>query len=269
MSQDEKYVSSPQNDWVKEVVELRKDGELRREKGRYFMEGRRAVEAALSLEKPVLQELIYCEHLWREPSWGELIEKAKERKVPLVRVSKDVFKKLADVMEPQGLAAVVKIPEWTVAQILGATDALVVVACGIQDPGNLGTVVRSAEAAGAAGLIALENTADPYNAKVVRSTAAALLLLPIVRAKSAEFLKAAKQKNLKLVATAAEGGISYRKFDWKPRPLALCIGSEGEGLPEEIEAACGEKVTIPMRGSSESLNAAVAASILLFEAQAT
>lgn len=269
MSQDEKYVSSPQNDWVKEIVELRKDGELRREKGRYFMEGRRAVEAALSLQKPVLHELIYCEHLWREPGWSELVDRAKEQNVPLVRVSKDVFKKIADVMEPQGLAAVVKMPEWTLAQIVGAKDALLVVACGIQDPGNLGTIIRSAEAAGAAGLIALENTADPYNAKVVRSTAAALLLLPIVRAKGGEFLKVAKQKNLRLVATAAGGGASYKKFDWKSRPLALCIGSEGEGLPEEIEAACSEKVTIPMRGSSESLNAAVATSILLFEAQAT
>ena len=122
------------------------------------------------------------------------------------------------------------------------------------------------EAAGAAGLIALEDTADPFNAKVVRATAAGLLALPLLRLRTDEFLAAAARRQVRLVATAAQAGVPYKQFDWRTRPLALCIGSEGAGLPEKIAAACREKVTIPMRGRAESLNAAVAASILLFEA---
>jgi len=263
----EKFITSPQNEYVKEIVELRKDGEMRRARGRFFLEGRRAVEAALSAESVTIHELIYCEHLFNDTACAAAVERAQEKNLALVRVSKDVFKKMADVMTPQGLAAVVALPEWRIEEVLAHPQPLLVVACGIQDPGNLGTLIRSCEASGAAGLVALEGTADAFNSKVVRSTAAGLLTLPIVRLKADAFLKFARQHAIRLVATEAESGTPYKKFAWAKRPLALCIGSEGEGLPEAVAAACKEKVSIPMRSSAESLNAAVAASILLFEAQ--
>lgn len=260
----EPHITSPQNAHVKELVELRKDGELRREQKRFLLEGRRGVAAALEAANVLVHEVLFCEHLLEDP---ELVDRARRKGVPIVKVSKDVFKKIADVVTPQGIAAVVRIPEWDLGQLLAKPDAMLVVACGLQDPGNLGTLIRSCEASGAAGLVALEGTADPFNAKVVRSTAAGLLTLPIARMKRVEFLAAAQAAKARLVATAARGGTSYKQFDWKARPLALCIGGEGEGLPSEIVSACREKVTIPMRGAAESLNAAVAASILLFEAQ--
>jgi TrmH family RNA methyltransferase len=264
MSQ-EQHITSPQNEHVKELVELRKDGELRRERGEFFLEGRRGVAAALSASHIEVRELIHCPNLMEDET---LVEAARARKVPLVKVSKDVFKKIADVVTPQGIAAVVKIPQYTLAQVLEADDPLLVVACGIQDPGNMGTLIRSCEAAGATGLVALEGSADFFNAKVVRSTAAGLLTLPLIRMKAVDFIADAMARSVRLVATAAGEGVSYRTFDWKRRPLAICIGSEGEGLPDAMEVACRERVTIPMRGQAESLNAAVAASILLFEAQA-
>lgn len=258
-------LSSPQNARVKEYVDLRTDGNVRREKQRFLLEGKRSVAAALSLSHVVVHELIFSDHILNDDL--ALVAKADAKKIPLVRVSKDVFKKIADVMTPQGIAAVVKIPDWSAEKLLSKKDALVVVACGLQDPGNVGTIIRSCEAAGAAGLIALEQTADAFNAKVVRSTAAGLLALPIIRMKTAEFLAEAKKRGVRLLATAATGGVSYKDFDWKKRPIAICIGSEGEGLSKEMEAACDEKVTIPIKGSAESLNAAVAASVLLFEAE--
>jgi TrmH family RNA methyltransferase len=262
----EQHITSPQNEHVKELVELRKDGEVRRERGEFFLEGRRGVAAALGASHVEIREVIHCPNLMENET---LVKAARERNVPLVKVSKDVFRKIADVVTPQGIAAVVKMPQYTLAQVLEADEApLIVVACGLQDPGNLGTIIRSCEAAGATGLVALEGTADFFNAKVVRSTAAGLLTLPLVRMKAAAFITDAMARNVRLVATAASEGVSYRTFDWKRRPIALCIGSEGEGLPEAMEIACQERVTIPMRGQAESLNAAVAASILLFEAQA-
>jgi RNA methyltransferase, TrmH family len=257
-------LSSPQNERVKDYVLLRTDGNVRRERKRFLLEGKRAVAAALSLPHVLVHELIFSDHVLGDDL--ELVQQAQSKHIPLVRVSKDVFKKIADVMTPQGIAAVVRIPEWKPEDVFARKDALIVVACGLQDPGNVGTIIRSCEASGAATLVTLEGTADPFNAKVVRATAAGLLALPILRMKTAEFLAASEAHEMRLVATAATGGVSYRKFDWKKRPIALCIGSEGEGLPEVVEKACREKVTIPIKGSAESLNAAVAASVLLFEA---
>lgn len=259
-------LSSPQNQRVKDYVALRKDGNVRRERQRFLLEGRRAVAAALNLPHVRVHEVIFSDHLLGADLG--LVEQARAGGLPLTRVSKDVFKKVADVMTPQGIAAVVQIPQWTADEVFGRPAALLAVACGIQDPGNLGTLIRSCEAAGAAGLVTLEGTADPFNAKVVRSTAAALLALPILRLKTDEFLALAAQRQARLVASVARGGTHYKQADWRARPLVLCIGSEGEGLPEDIEAACRERVSIPMKGQAESLNAAVAASILLFEAQA-
>jgi TrmH family RNA methyltransferase len=223
------------------------------------------VASALALPQAQFEELVFSDHLLGDDL--ELVEKAHARGVPLVRVSKDVYKKIADVMTPQGIAVLARIPQWTATQIFDAPRAVIAAACGIQDPGNLGTLVRSAEAAGASGLIVLEGSADPFNAKVVRATAAGLLALPIVKLGTAGFLAECKRRHVRLAAAVARNGTPFKQFEWTQRPLALCIGSEGEGLPPEIEAACTERVSIPMRGSAESLNAAVAASVLLFQAQ--
>lgn len=259
-------LSSPQNQRVKDYVDLRTDGNMRREKRRFLLEGKRSVSAALSLPHVIVHELIFSDHILDGDL--ELVEQARARHIPLTRVSKDVFKKIADVMTPQGIAAVVRIPEWKADEKLAQPDAVIVVACGLQDPGNVGALIRSCEAAGATALVTLEGTADPFNSKVVRATAAGLLNLPILRYKTADLIHDAAQHKIRLIATSSHDGISYKKFDWQKRPLALCIGSEGEGLPEAVAAACHERVTIPIKGQAESLNAAVAASILLFEALA-
>jgi TrmH family RNA methyltransferase len=257
-------LSSPQNQHVKDYVDLRTDGNVRRERKRFLLEGKRSVDAALSLPHILVHEVIFSDHILGTDL--ALVEQAQAKQIPLVRVTKDVFKKITDVITPQGIAAVVRIPEWKPEKIFGAADALLVVACGLQDPGNIGALIRSCEAAGATGLIVLEGTVDAFNTKVVRATASGLLSLPIVRMKMVDFLEQAETRSVRLVATVARDGTAYKKFDWKRRPLALCIGSEGEGLPEQIERACGERVTIPIKGNAESLNAAVAASVLLFEA---
>jgi TrmH family RNA methyltransferase len=258
-------LSSPQNQRVKDYVDVRSDGNVRRARGCFLIEGRRGVDAALAAPSVRVQEVIFSDHLLGDDL--ELVARAQDKRVALVRVSKDVYKKIADVMAPQGIAALVRIPEWNTADVLRTSGALFVAACGLQDPGNLGTLIRSCQAGGAAALIVLEGSADPFNAKVVRATAAGLLALPILRMKTGEFLAAMAAQRVRLVATSAHEGASFKSFDWARRPLALCIGSEGEGLPPEIESVCTEKVTIPMKGGAESLNAAVAASILLFQAQ--
>ena len=257
-------LSSPQNQRVKDYVDLRTDGNVRRERKRFLLEGKRSVEAALALPHIIVHEVIFSDHILGSDM--ALVEQAAAKDIPLVRVSKDVFKKIADVVTPQGIAAVVRIPEWKTSDAFAAPGALLVVACGLQDPGNIGALIRSCEAAGATALITLEGTVDPFNTKVVRATASGLLSLPILRMKTGELINAAQDRSMRLVATVARDGTPFKKFDWKKRPLVLCIGSEGDGLPQAVEQACTERVTIPLKGNAESLNAAVAASVLLFEA---
>ncbi|MCX7804354.1 MAG: RNA methyltransferase [Planctomycetota bacterium] len=259
-------ISSPQNPKIKELVELRKDGNLRRAKGCFLVEGRKAVEAAMEAAGgEAVVELIVSPNLLGEDAAARYEEWARERGRPVLRVSKDCFRKIADVREPQGVAAVARIRRTPLGGILGAPGAISVVACGIQDPGNLGTLLRSAYAAGASGLIALEGCADLYNAKVVRSTAASLLFLPSATARAEEFLAEARARGIRIAGASSAGGERFDRFDYSP-PLALCIGSEGSGLPPEIATACSALVTIPMREGAESLNAAVAGSIILFQA---
>ncbi len=216
-------LSSPQNSRVKEYVDLRSDGNIRREKRCFLLEGKRAVEAALTIPHVRLNELIFSDHILGDDT--SLVERAHSKNIPLVRVSKDVYKKIADTMTPQGIAAIVRMPEWKLESVLNAPNALIAAACGVQDPGNLGTLIRSCEAAGAAGLIVLEGSADPYNAKVVRATAAGLLALPILRLKTDEFLKTMAKRGARMVATSAHEGAAYKSFDWTRRPLTLCIGN--------------------------------------------
>ena len=257
-------LSSTQNQRVKDYVELRTDGNARRERKRFMLEGKRSVEAALALPHIVVHEIIFSDHILGTDL--ELVERAQSKNIPLVRVTKDVFKKITDVITPQGIAAILRIPEWKPQEALSAPDALIVVACGLQDPGNIGALIRSCEAAGATALVSLEGTVDAFNQKVVRATASGLLSLPILRIKTQDFLEEADTRSIRLVATVARDGTPYKKFDFTKRPLALCIGSEGDGLPPDVEKACTERVTIPLKGNGESLNAAVAASVLLFEA---
>lgn len=258
-------ISSPQNERVKEYVALRKDGELRRKLGRFFLEGRRATAEALAAPRVRVLEVLYSDHLLGEDLHP--VPQAAAQGIKTVRLGGHAFRKAADVRKPQGVAAVAALPEWSEDDLFVGVAPLIVVACGLQDPGNLGMLIRSCRAAGGAGLVVLEGTVDPFNAKVVRAAASGLLHLPVLRTTTAEFLRTAAERNVHLIAAETHGEITHRCFDWTRRPAALCIGSEGNGLPEIIRRACREAVRIEMTPGTESLNAAAAATVLLFEAR--
>ena len=148
----------------------------------------------------------------------------------------------------------------------GAGPPLVVVALGIQNPGNLGALLRTAEAAGATGAVLTAGTADPLSWKALRGSMGSALRLPHLRERNlAAALDLLTGRGLRLVATVARGGTSYDQADLRG-PLALLLGNEASGLPEEAEARATLRLTIPVRAPVESLNVGVAAGILLFEA---
>ncbi|MGO9649568.1 MAG: TrmH family RNA methyltransferase [Terriglobales bacterium] len=167
---------------------------------------------------------------------------------------------------PQGVAALVRCPAFTVNDVLAKSASGPVLAIsGVQDPGNLGTILRSAEAFGAAGVLLGEGTVSPFNSKVVRASAGSVFRLPIARVKLGEVLPQMRSGGWRLVATSSHKGTPVHEARLTG-PLAIFIGSEGAGLPRDLLAQMDETLAIPHSPQVESLNAGVAASIVLYEA---
>lgn len=167
---------------------------------------------------------------------------------------------------PQGVAALVRWKETSIEDILGKTHhgPLLVIA-GIQDPGNLGTIFRSAEAFGAAGILLGEGTVSPFNSKVVRASAGSLFRLPMARVKLPEIMSKLKSADIRLAATSSHKGTSLPEAKLTP-PIAIFIGNEGAGIAKDLMTSMDEILVVPHAPQVESLNAAIATSIVLYEA---
>src|SRR6201987_3473909 len=176
-----------------------------------------------------------------------------------------LFASMVPSDSPQGVAALVRYRKSAMAEILErlATGPLVIVA-GLQDPGNLGTILRSAEAFGAAGVLLGEGTVSPFNPKVVRGSAGSIFRLPVVLVKVAEIVPKLRESGVRLVGTSSHKGNPLPAADLK-LPLVVIIGGEGAGVPRDLVAKVDEVVAIPHAAQVESLNAGVAASIVLYE----
>lgn len=186
-------------------------------------------------------------------------------KVPLWRIEEDIFLRTAKTETPQGILAAARRPSYTLADVFTSEPALVLVVDRVQDPGNLGTMLRSAAAAGAGGAVLLPGTADAGNPKAGRAAMGAIFRLPVVEASLPELLPELRRREVQLVAAAASAKVSCHSFDWR-RPSAIAIGNEGAGLSAEVLAAANRQVAIPLAAGVESLNAAVAMSVIFFEA---
>ncbi|MFT4111887.1 TrmH family RNA methyltransferase [Silvibacterium sp.] len=181
-------------------------------------------------------------------------------------VARDVFSSAVHTESPQGVAALVRMPEWTLDEILDREEpALLVVSGGLQDPGNLGTLIRSAEAFGATGFIMLPGTVSLANQKVLRASAGSAFRLPCVAVKEDDLFEALDERGIRIAAAVAAEGESASEWDFT-KPAALLLGNEGAGLSPSLLAEAEVRLTIPMPGPVESLNAAVAGSVLLYEA---
>ena len=179
----------------------------------------------------------------------------------------EVFLSAVATQTPQGIAALVKPKTVRFEDILqeGTEDLLIIGLAGIQDPGNVGTVIRSAEAFSARAVLLGEKTVSPFNSKVVRASAGSVFRQPVIRIALKESIARLKERGVRIVATSSHEGTALDEISLAG-PLALLIGSEGAGLPTTITSEADELVTIPHSPRVESLNAGIAASILLYEA---
>jgi TrmH family RNA methyltransferase len=177
----------------------------------------------------------------------------------------DVFSSAVPTETPQGVAALVRVKTFMLEDAIATDAALLVITAGLQDPGNLGTTARSAEAFGVTGLLLGERTVSPWNWKAVRASAGSLFRMPAVKVDLATAIAEVKGRGVRVLATSSAKGTSIMQTDLRG-PVALIVGSEGGGVPKEIMAQADEVVAIPQSERVESLNAGIAASIILYEA---
>ena len=185
--------------------------------------------------------------------------------IDILELPAEVFSSAVTTESPQGIAALVTPKIFSVDDMLCGESPLIVIAAGLQDPGNLGTLIRSAEAFGASGVITLPGTVSLWNAKALRASSGSAFRLPVVAATEDEVFSRLRASGMRIFAAVAEAGVSYSDSALVG-PVALVVGNEGRGLSTELLERADERISIPCPGRVESLNAAIAGSILLYEA---
>lgn len=253
-------VSGRHNARLKELRQAFRRGELT-PAGECAIEGVKLVEEAIRSGQR-LGGLFFSESA--RPLAEKFLPQIGAR-VEVLLLPNSLFKSIVPSDAPQGVAALVKIQTVLASQLLErASTGPIVVAAGLQDPGNVGTILRSAEAFGAAGVFFTEGTVSPYNSKVTRGSAGSIFRLPVVQIASAELIPLLRQRGVRMFATSSHKGTSIPAATWT-LPLAIFIGNEGAGLSRELLLQMDETLVIPQSAQVESLNAGVAASIVLYE----
>lgn len=255
-------INSLQHPEVKLVKSLtrRKD---RREHDLFVIEGLRFVEEAVSAGAPLVKAY-FTGHVQQSERGALLLDKLVAMGIGVQEVAPQVMEKMADTEQPQGIVATVRMlqPSWP---DLSATSPFIVVCDKLQDPGNLGTIIRSADAAGVQAIFTTPGTVDIYNTKVLRATMGSIFHLPIFTEQNADrIMEILTEREITPVGTALTAQQWHFTVDLV-RPVALWLGSEAAGIEDSVAARLPEMVKIPMPGQAESLNVAVAASILVFE----
>jgi TrmH family RNA methyltransferase len=236
----------------------------RRRRALTLAEGVRVVEEALAADVRVTG-VVVASSFGATPRGAALLAALAARAVPLEELAERPFGQLAETDTPQGIIAVIEPPRWTVADLKPGPGSPVLVLDAVQDPGNVGTLLRTALALGAAGAVLLKGTADPANPKVVRGAMGATFRLPAVVLEEAEFAAWVRRERLTIWTASADGTPISRLSP--PERLALVVGNEGAGVSPALRALARQQVAIPLVRGAESLNVAVAAGILLHEAR--
>ncbi len=261
-------ITSTKNEQIKNITSLIKKARERKAQRLFVIEGIRAVA---EVPGQLLHAIYYVEGFADSVEGQAFISDihAKAPNAPIEEVAKTVFNSMSDTVTPQGVLALVKMQEFTLEDVVGATAGRVphvMILESLQDPGNMGTIVRTAEGAGATGIIMNNTTVDIYSPKVVRSTMGSIFRVPhiVVKDLSATIEQLKNDYRISVYAAHLKGEKYYDEFDLTS-PTAFMIGNEGNGLTDEISNCASSYLKIPMEGKLESLNASVAASLLMYE----
>jgi TrmH family RNA methyltransferase len=255
-------ISSRSNSTMKLARALRQK-KARQESGLFIVEGIRpvgeAVEAGAGIET-----MIYAPDILHSEFAEELIRSQAKRGVTCLPVTADVFDSISDKENPQGILALVKQNPRKLEELNPENFSWGVGLVSPQDPGNLGTILRTIDAVGASGLLLLDSALDAYHPSAVRASMGSLFWYPPVAASFQDFILWSRKYGYTVYGTSAHAQLDYRQVQQYASPRILLMGSERQGLTEEQSAACDASISMPMRGRSTSLNLAVATGIMLY-----
>ena len=257
-------ITSRSNPRIAAVAGLR-DRRERERQGLTVVDGSREVRRAIDTGADVVEAFV-CGPLLAGPDARAGLDALERRGTLVTAVSQGVFEKLAFGDRAEGLLAVVRIPDLSLERLALPADPLVAVIEGVEKPGNIGAVLRSADGAGADALVAASPRTDLFNPNAIRASAGTIFSVPLAAAPAADALAWVRAAGLRIVATRVEADRPYTETDLTG-PIAIVLGAEADGLTAAWSAPDIEAVRIPMRGIADSLNVSVAAALLLFEAR--
>ena len=249
-------ITTTQNKQIKQIIKLKKSARERRKQELFLVEG---IRMFTEIPEEYLYKVYASEDFYNE-------HRVIFEHMDVELVSPQVMKEISDTMTPQGVLALVKMMKYSLEDLLEQEKPLFLVLENLQDPGNLGTILRTAEGAGVTGILMDRECVDIYNPKTIRSTMGSVYRMPFVYVEDlGKGIQDLKDKGITTYAAHLEGKHSYDEEDLT-NPCAFLIGNEGNGLRREIADMADCYIKIPMLGQVESLNAAIASSVLMFEA---
>lgn len=259
-------ITSTNNQQMKNISTLLKKSKERKVSKSFVVEGpRMVIETPVDKLKAVYVAEGFSKNIANELLLEEIWNKCKQANVTYEVVADQVFKSVSDTQTPQGIMAVVAIPEYELDELLEGKHTHLLILESIQDPGNLGTMVRTGEGAGVTGIIMNKTTVDLFNPKTIRSTMGSIYRVPyFVTENLTDIIQKLKNKGISIYAAHLKGELSYDEKDYT-KACGFLIGNEGNGLSDEIAGLADEYIKIPMEGQVESLNAAISATLLMYE----
>jgi TrmH family RNA methyltransferase len=260
-----KEVTSLANPIIKDIKALanKKD---RDETKSFMAEGLKLVIDALELGFEI-KTLVYAKNVKDKPQVVQVATKTVARGGLVLEVSEKVLSSITRRDNPQMVVGIFTQRWTTLRDIKPKTGETYIALDRVRDPGNLGTIVRTADAAGASGVILVGESTDPFSMETVRATMGSVFAVPLVKTSVADFLGWKKTAGVQVVATHLAGAVDYRTIDYKKKPVVLLMGNEQSGLPEELAREADALARIPQTGRADSLNLAIATGIMLFEAR--
>ncbi|WP_425448189.1 23S rRNA (guanosine(2251)-2'-O)-methyltransferase RlmB [Dethiothermospora halolimnae] len=257
-------ITSSSNKTIKLVKSLhRKRNRWKEEK--YFIEGVRAVEETLDKGKNI-DFIIFSDGLCEVNGGEDLLTRMEKKGHTIYHTTDKILGEISDTQKPQGIICVLNMENRSLDSVLKKKDNFLILLDNLQDPGNLGTIIRTADAMGANGVVVTKGCVDIYNPKVIRSTMGSVFHVPIIMADSIDYvINVLRNNNITIIAAGLETTRFCYDEDFS-KDFALIIGNEASGITDNVMKMCDSVVKIPMSGDAESLNAAIASAIIMYEA---
>ena len=256
-----KQINSIQNPLIKSLVLLQEKSKSRKQTGTFLIEGQREIELALK-GGFTIKTILFSPSIISEKEISKLVP----NQIELIEISKEVYQKLAYRDTTEGILAIADVKSFALSDLKLSKNPLILVAESPEKPGNIGALLRTADAANLDAVIIANPKSDLYSPNVVRSSVGCLFTRQIATGTTSEIITFLKEKNINFYSATLQNSTAYHTQDYT-RPTALIVGTEATGLTEEWRKAATQNIIIPMEGEIDSMNVSVAAAILIFEAK--